>query len=71
MAKNPNNEITAAIKKNRADTNAALKAEIDAKINMNAADNKTKENVARIQAAVDKGRISVERAKLLLDDLVE
>ena len=48
-----------------------LQAEITAKIDMNAADNKTKENVARIQAAVDKGRISVEKAKLLLDDLVE
>ena len=60
MAKNPNNEITAAIKKNRADTNAALQA-----------DNQTKENVARIQAQVDKGRIGVEKAKLLLDDLVE
>lgn len=71
MAKSPNNEITAAIKKNRADTNAAVKAEIDNKFNMNAADNQTKENVARIQAAVDKGRISVEKAKLLLDDLVE
>lgn len=71
MAKNPNNEITAAIKKNRADTNAALQAEIKAKINMNTADNQTKENVARIQAAVDKGRIDVERAKLLLDDLIE
>lgn len=71
MAKNPNNEITAAIKENRAKENAALQAEITAKIDMNAADNKTKENVARIQAAVDKGRIKVEEAKLLLDDLVE
>lgn len=71
MAKNQNNEITAAIKENRAKENAALQEEIKAKIDMNTADNKTKENVARIQAAVDKGRISVERAKLLLDDLVE
>lgn len=71
MAKSPNNEITAAIKKNRADTNAAVQAEIDNKFNMNAADNKTKENIARIQAKVDEGRIDVEEAKLLLDDLVE
>ena len=48
-----------------------FRSEITAKIDMNAADNKTKENVANIQAAVDKGRISVEKAKLLLDDLVE
>ena len=71
MAKNPNNEITAAIKENRAKENAALQAEINAKINMNAADNQTKENVARIQAQVDAGRIGVEEAKLELDAIVE
>jgi len=71
MAKNPNNEITAAIKENRAKENAALKAEINAKIDMNAADNQTKENVARIQASVDAGRIGVEEAKLELDKIVE
>ncbi len=71
MAKNPNNEITAAIKENRAKESAVLQAEITNKFNMNAADNQTRENVAHIQAEVDKGRISVEKAKLLLDDLVE
>ena len=71
MAKNPNNEITAAIKENRAKENAALQAEITAKIDMNAADNKTKENVANIQASVDAGRIGVEEAKLELDKIVE
>ena len=53
MAKNPNNEITAAIKENRAKESAVLQAEINSKIDMNNADNKTKENVARIQADVD------------------
>ena len=71
MAKNPNNEITAAIKENRAKESAVLQAEINSKIDMNNADNKTKENVARIQADVDEWRIEVEQAKLLLDDLVE
>lgn len=71
MAKNPNNEITAAIKENRAKESAVLQAEINAKINMNAADNQTKENVARIQASVDAGRIGVEEAKLELDKIVE
>ena len=71
MAENPNNEITKAIKENRAKESAALQAEINAKINMNAADNLTRENVARIQADVDKGRISLEKAKYELDNLVE
>lgn len=71
MAENPNNEITNAIKENRAKESAALQAEINAKIDMNAADNLTRENVARIQADVDKGRISLEKAKYELDNLVE
>ena len=71
MAENPNNEITKAIKENRAKESAALQAEINAKINMNAADNLTRERVAQIQAAVDQGRIDLETAKYNLDNLVE
>ena len=68
---NPNNEITKAIKENRAKESAALQAEINAKINMNAADNLTRERVAQIQADVDQGRIDLETAKYNLDNLVE
>lgn len=71
MAENPNNEITKAIKENRAKESAALQAEINNKFNMNAADNLTKERVAQIQAAVDQGRIDLETAKYNLDNLVE
>ena len=71
MAENPNNEITKAIKENRAKESAALQAEINAKINMNAADNLTRERVAQIQADVDQGRINLETAKYNLDNLVE
>lgn len=67
----PNNELNAVTKENRAKESAALQAEINAKIDMNAADNLTRENVARIQADVDKGRISLEKAKYELDNLVE
>ena len=71
MAENPNNEITKAIKENRDANNAALQAEINAKINMNAADNLTRERVAQIQADVDAGRLGIEQAKLDLDRIVE
>ena len=71
MAENPNNEITKAIKENRDANNAALQAEINAKINMNAADNLTRERVAQIQADVDAGRLGIEQAKLDLDKIVE
>lgn len=67
----PKNELNAVTKENRAKESAALQAEINAKINMNAADNLTKENVARIQAEVDAGRLGIEQAKLDLDKIVE
>jgi len=67
----PKNELNAVTKENRAKESAVLQAEINAKINMNAADNATKERVAQIQAAVDAGRLGIEQAKLDLDKIVE